>query len=110
LDFNAVTKHIARVLAAVLLSIWAYGAHAGDVIRSFNADILVREDGVLDVTETIKVNADGTDIQHGIYRDFPQYVTTPDGTRLTPIWAPRFASVIRFSSFRPTTTSTRSAI
>ena len=75
------TKHIARVLAAVLLSIWAYGAHAGDVIRSFNADILVREDGVLDVTETIKVNADGTDIQHGIYRDFPQYVTTPDGTR-----------------------------
>jgi hypothetical protein len=43
----------------------------GERILSYRSDIAVRADGVLDVTETIRVNAEGAEIRHGIYRDFP---------------------------------------
>jgi len=46
-------------------------ALADERILDFHSDILVRRDGWIEVTETIKVNAEGRRIQHGIYRDFP---------------------------------------
>ena len=39
----------------------------------------MRPDGVLDVTETITVTAEGNKIRHGIYRDFPLTFTDADG-------------------------------
>jgi hypothetical protein len=43
----------------------------GERIISFVSDISVNRDASLDVTETIRVMAEGRDINHGIYRDFP---------------------------------------
>jgi hypothetical protein len=43
----------------------------GERILSFRSDIEVQADSTLRVTETIRVNAEGRDIRHGIYRDFP---------------------------------------
>jgi hypothetical protein len=40
-------------------------------ITSFDSDIVVARNGTLSVTETIAVYADGEQIRHGIYRDFP---------------------------------------
>ncbi|MDD3803493.1 MAG: DUF2207 domain-containing protein [bacterium] len=40
-------------------------------ITSFISDVIVKEDGVLEVTENIRVYAAGDNIIRGIYRDFP---------------------------------------
>ncbi len=46
-------------------------ALADERILNFQSDVLVRQDGWIDVTETITVRAEGARIQRGIYRDFP---------------------------------------
>jgi uncharacterized membrane protein YgcG len=46
-------------------------AIAREQIRSFIADIEVRADASIEVTETIVVNAEGIDIRRGIFRDIP---------------------------------------
>ncbi len=43
----------------------------GERILSWRSDIDVRADSALDVTETIRVNAEGDQIKRGIFRDFP---------------------------------------
>jgi len=48
-----------------------FGAASGERILLFRSDVDVGVDGTLTVTETIRVNAEGNDIRHGIYRDFP---------------------------------------
>lgn len=44
---------------------------ADERILEFHSDILVMPDGWIDVTETIRVRAEGNRIRRGIYRDFP---------------------------------------
>ena len=46
-------------------------AGADERILSFHSDIRVLPNGMLEVTETIKVRAEGQQIRRGIYRDFP---------------------------------------
>jgi hypothetical protein len=46
-------------------------AAGGERILSFVSDLAVGADGTLHVTETIRVNAEGRQINHGITRDFP---------------------------------------
>ncbi len=46
-------------------------ASAEEAIRLYRSDVAVAADGSLAVTETIRVNAEGRNIRHGIYRDFP---------------------------------------
>ena len=61
-------------LSAVLLCLLALGpqtAIAREEIRSFIADIQVKADSSLEVTETITVNAEGDEIRRGIFRDIP---------------------------------------
>ncbi|WP_322990403.1 DUF2207 domain-containing protein [Hoeflea sp.] len=60
---------IAIVACCVLLVPQA--ATAREEIRSYIADIEVRTDAAIEVTETITVNAEGGDIRRGIYRDIP---------------------------------------
>ena len=40
-------------------------------ILSYHSDILVKQDGWIEVTETIRVRAEGAQIRRGIYRDYP---------------------------------------
>ncbi len=44
---------------------------ADERILDFRSDVLVRQDGWIEVTETIRVRAEGARIRRGIYRDFP---------------------------------------
>jgi hypothetical protein len=80
---------VIRALAALLLAALALVAPAsvqakppadmesfaatgqGERIISYRSDIDVAADSSLHVTETIRVQAEGDNIRHGIYRDFP---------------------------------------
>ncbi len=46
-------------------------AQADERILDFHSEIVVGADGAIDVTETYKVRAEGNEIRHGTYRDFP---------------------------------------
>lgn len=62
------------VLAVLMLFGWlavTAPAHADERILSFDSTLVVQRDGGLDVTEDIRVRAEGTNIRRGIYRDFP---------------------------------------
>lgn len=59
-----------KLLATLLLGLSAAGV-ADERILEFHSDIRVFDDGMTEVTETIKVRAEGRQIRRGIYRDFP---------------------------------------
>jgi uncharacterized membrane protein YgcG len=59
-----------RLWLACLLLTPAFAA-ADERILSFHSDIVARQDGRLEITETIRVRAEGQQIRRGIYRDFP---------------------------------------
>ena len=59
-----------RLLILILFCLPAVAA-ADERILSFHSDIQVFPDGMLEVTETITVRAEGRQIRRGIYRDFP---------------------------------------
>ena len=54
-------------IAALLLA----PALAADEISDFHSDIRIQADASLVVHEVIRVRSQGTDIRHGIFRDFP---------------------------------------
>jgi hypothetical protein len=62
----------ARLRIAVLLGVLlgAAPAFAAEVIQSFDSNVEVAKDGELSVTETLRVQAEGREMRHGIYRDF----------------------------------------
>jgi hypothetical protein len=69
-----------RALPALLLLAPA-AAHADERINHFWSDVQIRKDSSLDVTETIDVQAEHSQINHGIYRDFPtRYRSGPAAT------------------------------
>ncbi|MCW2308262.1 DUF2207 domain-containing protein [Rhodobium gokarnense] len=72
-----------QFLALVILALAfaASPAKAEEEILSYESDIVVAEDGTLDVTETIRVRAEGRKIKRGIYRDFPVQYRTANGLR-----------------------------
>ena len=60
-----------RPLAVLLLLALPVLAQADERILEFHSDITVMQDGWIEVTETIRVRAEGDRIRRGIYRDFP---------------------------------------
>ena len=60
-----------RYLLAWLLLALPLAVIADERILDFHSDVRVFPDGTLEVTETIKVRAEGRQIRRGIYRDFP---------------------------------------
>ncbi|MDF1737905.1 MAG: DUF2207 domain-containing protein [Verrucomicrobiales bacterium] len=67
-------KRIGRIFATIALVVTALSgltANAAESILSFDSEIQVQENGILRVTETIRVRAEGRNIKRGIYRDFP---------------------------------------
>ncbi len=71
----------ARFLAffLALAALFAAPALAREEILQFDARVEVRPDASLIVTETIRVRAEGAQIRHGIYRDFPLRFRYEDG-------------------------------
>ncbi len=59
------------LLFLLLLPACLRAQQAGERILSFHSDINVYADSSMVVRETIAVNATGSRIRHGIYRDFP---------------------------------------
>ncbi|MGA9794373.1 MAG: DUF2207 domain-containing protein [Rhizomicrobium sp.] len=72
-----------RALLAALLALAAAPAFAQDEerITNYASDISVARNGTLTVTETIAVIAEGDEIKHGIFRDFPTAYTSHGQTR-----------------------------
>ena len=58
-------------------------------ILSYHSDILVKQDGWIEVTETIRVRAEGTQIRRGIYRDYPTRYEDRFGNDLQVLYEPR---------------------
>ena len=58
-------------LIAIVLFCLPLASLADERILSFHSDVRVFDDGMIEVTETIKVRAEGQQIRRGIYRDFP---------------------------------------
>jgi hypothetical protein len=56
---------------ALLLVLLPLSALADERILLFHGDIAVMQDGWIEVTETIRVRAEGDRIRRGIYRDLP---------------------------------------
>jgi uncharacterized protein (TIGR04222 family) len=60
-----------RRIFALLLLCLSTSVVADERILSFDSDVRVFQDGMIEVTETITVRAEGRQIRRGIYRDFP---------------------------------------
>jgi Predicted membrane protein (DUF2207) len=73
---------IALALALLLLGTTATRAQT-ERITDFVSDVEIRPDSRLDVTETITFRVMGTQIRHGINRDFPTDYRGPWGSRST---------------------------
>ena len=69
------THHIYKCAFALLalagLCCATAPARAAERILSFDSTITINRDGTLEVSETIRVHAEGKNIRRGIYRDFP---------------------------------------
>ena len=72
-----------RLLAALaFLLALASPAVAEERILSFDSKVAIQSDASLDVTETIRVNAENVQINRGIYRDFPTRYKGRHGERI----------------------------
>jgi hypothetical protein len=60
-----------KKIVASLILILPLTVFADERILSFHSEIRVMASGMIEVTETIKVRAEGNRIKRGIYRDFP---------------------------------------
>src|SRR5690606_38528966 len=65
-------RHLIRLWVVGLLALTlALPVVAREEISAFIADVTLRTDGSVLVSETVDVNAEGIDIRRGIYRDIP---------------------------------------
>ncbi len=71
------------ILAVLLLCLTGTAACAAERIADFASDIEVAPDGILTVTETIRVETQGVRIRHGITREIPTEYRTPSGAPLS---------------------------
>lgn len=83
MNARSVALHFRSRLVVVLLALLACApAAAAERILSYDSDVQVNADGSLDVTETLRVQADGDKIRRGIYRDFPTRYKDRFGNRV----------------------------
>lgn len=69
----------------MVVAVAAAGPRAGlaqERILAYDSEVLINEDGSLDVTERITVRAEGSQIRRGIYRDFPTRYRDRYGNRV----------------------------
>src|ERR1700685_1981113 len=65
-------------LAAFLVALPAFAASRQIIIQHFDDEVVVSEDGTIDVTETIEARFIGEN-WHGLYRSIPTEYTNPEG-------------------------------
>jgi uncharacterized membrane protein YgcG len=82
---------IRRLLFLILLM--AGAVTADERILSYHSDILIRSDGWIEVTETIRVRAEGNQIRRGIFRDYPTDYEDQYGNNFEALYEPQ--SVLR---------------
>lgn len=70
------------VLAMLLAGICTSAQAQTERILDFHSDITIADDAAMQVTETIRVHAEGDQIRHGIYRDFPTDYRDGTGNRV----------------------------
>ncbi len=74
----------------LLIALLAAGyASADERILRYHSDILVRADGWIEVTETIRVRAEGDQIRRGIFRDYPTDYEDRFGNDFEALYEPR---------------------
>lgn len=71
-----------RLLLSCLLLLCTVPLLAQERILSYDSDLQLNADGSLDVTERIRVRAEGENIRRGIYRDFPTTYKDGRGNRI----------------------------
>lgn len=71
-----------RSLLSILLLLCASSLLAQERILAYDSDLQLNADGSLDVTERIRVRAEGENIRRGIYRDFPTRYKDRHGNRV----------------------------
>ena len=72
-----------------LLLLLAGSVQADERILSYHSDIHIRDDGWIEVTETIRVRAEGNQIRRGIYRDSPTDYEDSFGNDHEVLYEPR---------------------
>ncbi len=73
-----------RLLLAILAALAVLApvsAKAEERILRYISDVLVEQNGRIEVTETIRVRSEGQEIKRGIYRDFPTRYADRQGRR-----------------------------
>ncbi|MCF6302896.1 MAG: DUF2207 domain-containing protein [Devosiaceae bacterium] len=82
MDFQKTAVKFVRFVLLSLFSLMAgvFPVAGEEVIRSYSSNIVLLENGTVDVTETIRVNAEGKQIKRGIFRDIPTTLTSDDGS------------------------------
>jgi uncharacterized membrane protein YgcG len=73
-------RHASAALLVLLATL--VPATAAERILLFVSDVEVQRNSDLLVTETIRLQAEGEEIRHGPFRDFPTIYTRRDGTRV----------------------------
>lgn len=71
-----------HLLSSLFLLLLAVAAHGRERILDYHSEITVAADGSMEVAETIRAIAEGEQIRHGIYRDFPTRYRDRMGHRL----------------------------
>jgi uncharacterized membrane protein YgcG len=73
----------ATIVWLFFLGLWPAGGGsvvAAEIIHYFDSSVSVAKDGELTVIEAVRVQAEGREIRHGIYRDFPLTFKDAGGT------------------------------
>jgi len=68
--------------ACLLLAACVLPLRAAERIESYDIEVVVNADGSLQVTEHIRVRAEGAQVRRGIYRDFPTRYGDRHGNRV----------------------------
>lgn len=82
------SRSLAGVVGALLLLVLAAPALAQERILAYDSEVQINADGSLDVTERIRVRAEGSNIRRGIYRDFPTRYEDRYGNRVVVDFQP----------------------
>ncbi|MDH3616378.1 MAG: DUF2207 domain-containing protein [Gammaproteobacteria bacterium] len=77
-----------KKIVAFLILILPLTVFADERILNFHSEIRVMTSGMIEVTETIKVRAEGNRIKRGIYRDFPTEYQDKTGNEYKVVFEP----------------------
>ena len=88
-----------RFTIGLLCCVFAHAAFAEERILDFASAITIAPDASMSVAETIRVRAEGNQIRHGIYRDFPTDYEDKFGNRVRVAFEPE--SLTRDGSDEP---------